>query len=86
MADPSDLVPEPTDGDLDRIRRVLRKIGGPNVQWGAVNELEVLLTERRLEAEHLASKRLLRATWALVFSTIALVLATVGLIFATIAD
>lgn len=86
MPESTDLVPEPTDDDLERVRSVLRRIGGPHVSWGAVNELEVLLTERRLQAERMASDRLIRASWVLAFATVILALATVALIFATLAD
>ncbi|RYB90832.1 hypothetical protein EUA06_11185 [Nocardioides glacieisoli] len=70
----------PSDDDLARINSLLHRIGGQNVSWGAVNKLEVWLTETRLESERLASKRLLVATWVLAAATLALVLATVGLI------
>ena len=86
MVGATDLVPEPGDEDLDRIAKLLRKVGGPNVSWGAANVLDVLLTEWRLEAERKASDRIARATWVLAGSTIVLALATVALIFATMAQ
>lgn len=86
MPDSTDLVPEPTDDDLERVRTLLRRIGGPNVSWGAKDQLEVLLTERRLQAERIASDRLIRVTLVLALATIVLALATVGLIFATLAE
>jgi hypothetical protein len=70
----------PDDNDLERIRGLLHRIGGRNVSWGAVNSLEVWIAETRLEAERLASRRLLIATWVLAAATVALVIATVGLI------
>lgn len=72
----------PNQEEIKRIETVLRDIGGPHVQWGAINTLEVWLTETRLEAERTASRRLLIATWVLAAATVALVLATVGLIIA----
>jgi hypothetical protein len=75
----------PSDVELERVRRTLRAIGGPNVQWGAQQTLDVLITEHRMRAERLASQRLTRATWALAGATIVLALATLGLIVATLA-
>lgn len=72
----------PSDDELARINSLLRRIGGPNVSWGAVHRLEVWVAETRLESERLASNRLLIATWVLAFATVALVVATVGLIVA----
>jgi len=68
--------------DLARVKTLLREVGGPNVSWGAASVLEVWLAESRLEAERLASRRLLIATWVLAAATVGLVLATLGLIFA----
>lgn len=78
-----ELMEEPSEDDLLRVRAILARVGGPQVSWGAVNALEVLLTERRMEAERRASARLTRATWALVIATVGLVLATVVLVGAT---
>ncbi len=85
MADATDWVPEPSDDDLKRIERLLEKVRGRHVAWGASSVLDVLLVERRLHAERIASERLARATWVLAGSTIVLALATVVLLFATIA-
>lgn len=71
----------PTDEELAYINSLLLRVGGANVQWGAINKLEVLLTERRLRADQQSADRLTRATWALVGCTAALVLATVALVF-----
>lgn len=69
-----------SDADLERINGFLHRVGGPHVQWGAGNVLDVWVTEQRMKAEERASQRLLRATWVLAAATVALVLATVGLI------
>ncbi|MCL3838500.1 hypothetical protein [Aeromicrobium duanguangcaii] len=74
-------LPGPSDEDIERINSVLTGIGGRNVVWGAGSVLDVWLAEARLEAERLANRRLLIATWALVGATAALVAATVGLIY-----
>jgi len=68
--------------DRERVNVLLREIGGPNVSWGAQSFLDVWLAESRLEAERLASRRILVATWVLAAATVALVLATIGLIVA----
>ena len=81
-----DLVHVPTDADLVRVREILSNVGGPNVAWGSKDVLEVLLTEGRLEAERLASRRIEIATWLLAVATIVLAVATVALIFVTAAD
>jgi len=73
-------VPEPSDDDLERIRRVLHKIGGSNVSWGAQNVLEVGTIEQRARQDAALSRRLLVASWALVVVTLGLVVATIGLI------
>lgn len=83
MAASDDRVREPSDAEIERVQTLLRKVGGPQVQWGSKHILEVLLTERRIEAERVASARLTRATWTLALFTAALVLATVGLIYAS---
>jgi hypothetical protein len=77
--------PVPSDEDLARARDLLSKVGGPQVSWGAVNVLEVLVGEHRLATEKLAAQRLMRATWVLAGATIVLAVATVALIFATLA-
>lgn len=66
--------------DLARVQALLAEIGGRNVSWGAASVLEVWLAESRLEAERLASRRMLTATWVLGAATVALVFATIGLI------
>ena len=70
-----------TEDDLARIRALLAEIGGPNVQWGAQQHLDVWVAESRMESERRASRRLLVATWALVIATVGLVIARVGLIW-----
>jgi hypothetical protein len=77
--------PVPSDEDLARARDLLRRVGGPQVNWGAINVLEVLIGEHRLAMEKLAAQRLMRATWVLAGATIVLAIATVALIFATLA-
>lgn len=44
--------------------------------------LEIWLAESRLEAERLASRRMLTATWVLVGLTVGLVVGPIGLIVA----
>jgi hypothetical protein len=75
---------EPTQEELERVAAILRKIGGPNVAWGAQQSLDVLLVELRLRAERLASERLTKATYFLGAVTVVLALATVALAFVTI--
>jgi hypothetical protein len=76
----------PTNEDLERLRALLSKIGGPNVVWGAQQKLDVWVAETRLEAERQTARRLLAATWVLAIATIGLVVATVGLIVVTVGD
>jgi hypothetical protein len=78
--------PVPSDEDLARARALLKRIGGAEVEWGAVNVFEVLIGEHRLAVEKLAAQRLMRATWVLACATIVLAIATVVLIFATLAS
>lgn len=59
---------------------MLHRIGAQQVSWGASSTLDVWLAETRLEAERIASRRLLVATWVLAAATVALVKATIGLI------
>lgn len=54
--------------------------------WGASSAIEVLLAERRLEAERDASRPIEVATWMLSSATIVLAVATVALISVTAAD
>lgn len=74
----------PKPEDLERVSSVLRQIGGPQVEWGAQQSLDVLLAETRLRAERQASERLTRATYFLGAATVILALATVALVIATI--
>lgn len=75
-----------SDDDVERINALLVRVGGPNVIWGASNVLDVWVTEQRMKAEDLASRRLLAATWVLAAATIALVVATIGLIVVALAE
>jgi hypothetical protein len=59
-------VPEPSDEDVERISRVLRRIGGEHVSWGAQNVLDVWTTEQRARQDAMLSRRLLVSSWALV--------------------
>jgi len=70
----------PNEEQIRQSRAILGTIGGPNVHWGSVDVLNVWLAEQRLEAERLASRRLLVATWILAAATVGLVFATIGLI------
>jgi len=81
----SHLVSEPSTEDLERIRHVLRTIGGPNVSWGAKSELDVWTIEQRARLDLRMSARMTVASWALVFATIGLVICTAALIWATLA-
>lgn len=83
--DSDDVVPLISDEDLERIQARLRKVGGPNVSWGAGSVLEVWLAENRMRQDLAEAKRLALASWTLVVATLALVFATAGLIWATIA-
>ena len=76
------IVPEPSDADVDRINRVLRKVGGGNVVWGAQNVLDGWTIAQRARQDAALSRRVLTASWALVGVTVGLVVATVGLIAA----
>lgn len=78
-------IPQPTAEDLQRIGAVLRQIGGPNVNWGAVDSLDLWVVEQRIRLDERVSRRLARASWALVWTTGGLVLVTAGLIWATAA-
>lgn len=78
--------PVPSDEDVARATVLLKRIGGPQVSWGAVNVLEVLIGEHRLAVEQLAAQRLMRATWVLAGATIVLAVATVAFTFATLAS
>lgn len=73
-------IAEVPPADIQRISQVLRSIGGTQVVWGAGSVLDVLLAEKRLEADRLSSRRLLIATWVLVFATLGLVVATIALV------
>ena len=77
---PRARIHEPTAEELRRLDDLLRQVGGPNVLWGAANRLEVWMAETRLDAERLAARNLLIATWVLAFATVGLLLATIGLI------
>lgn len=79
-----DWITPPSDEDLQRIQAILRKVGGEHVDWGASSVLDVLVTEHRMYAERLASKRLIRATWALVLVTAVLVVATLSLVIVSL--
>lgn len=76
----------PPDEDLERLQRLLNKIGGPHVVWGAQQKLDVWVAETRLEADRQATRRILAATWVLAIATIGLVVATVGLVVVTLGD
>jgi len=80
-----DYVPEISEDDVQRIKSRLRKVGGPNVVWGASSVLEVWIVENRMKQEIIQSKRMALASWSLVAVTLALVVVTAGLIWATLA-
>lgn len=76
----------PSDEELTRIDELLTHLGGPNVSWGRQQVLDVWVMEQRLEADRLAARRVLFATWVLAVATVGLVLATIGLIVVTVGD
>lgn len=78
-------IPEPTAGDLERIGKLLRHIGGPNVSWGAQQSLDVWVIEQRGKLDQRMSERIRTTSWALVAATVGLVVCTAGLIWATLA-
>jgi hypothetical protein len=79
-------IEEITDEELGRVQELLRRIGGPHVQWGAVDSLNVWIAENRMEADRQAARRILIATWVLALATLGLVAATAGLIVVTIGE
>lgn len=79
-------VPEPTPEDLERIGKLLRRIGGNNVSWGAKQSLDVWVLEQRTRIDQQMSERMRASSWALVGVTVALVVCTAGLIWATLAS
>lgn len=74
----------PSADELARLKAVLAQIGGPQVQWGAVDAYNLWVTETRLDHDRQAAWRVLVATWVLAAATIALVVATVGLIVVSV--
>lgn len=78
-------IPEPTGQDLERIRKLLRNIGGRDVSWSSQAELDIWVIEQRARLDQRMSERITAASWALVVATIGLVLCTAGLIWATLA-
>ncbi|KSU55014.1 hypothetical protein [Microbacterium enclense] len=84
MKRPDPVVAEPDEADIDRIKAILRRVGGPMVTWGAVDVLNVWVVEQRAALDREMSERLSRASWALVVATIGLVVCTAGLIWATL--
>jgi hypothetical protein len=83
--DASYEVPEPTVEEIERIGALLRRVGGPNVSWGAQQSLDVWVIEQRARLDQRMSARISYASWALVLATVGLVACTAGLIWATVA-
>lgn len=81
----SHQIPEPTAEDLERIGAILRRVGGPNVSWGAQQSLDIWVIEQRARLDQQMSERIHAASWALVVATIGLVVCAAGLIWATLA-
>jgi hypothetical protein len=77
-----DEVRVPNADERARISQLLNQIGGTTTQWGARDVMDVWLVEERMRADRISERRLLIATWVLVFATFGLVAATVGLIVA----
>lgn len=78
-------IPEPTPEELERIAKLLRRVGGQNVNWGAQQSLDVWVVEQRAKLDQRMSERIHTASWALVAATVGLVVCTAGLIWATLA-
>jgi hypothetical protein len=81
----SHQVPEPSPEDLERIGKLLRRIGGQDVIWGAQQTLDVWVVEQRARLDQRMSERVRTASWVLVAATFGLVICTAGLIWATLA-
>ena len=81
----SHQIPEPTTEELARIDKLLRRVGGQSVSWGAQDSLAVWVTEQRARIDQQMSERIRTATWVLVAATAGLVVCTAGLIWATLA-
>lgn len=81
----SHQVPEPTADDLERIGKLLRRVGGQDVIWGAQQSLDVWVVEQRARLDQRMSERIRTASWVLVAATFGLVICTAGLIWATLA-
>lgn len=77
-------LPQPSAEDLDRIARLLREVGGPQVVWGAKESLDVWVIEQRARLDQEMSERIRSSSWALVAATVGLVICTAGLIWATL--
>ena len=78
-------VSEPSPEDLERIAKLLRRIGGHDVIWGAQQTLDVWVVEQRARLDQRMSERIRTASWVLVATTFGLVICTAGLIGATLA-
>lgn len=78
-------IPQPTAEDLERIRKLLRRVGGQDVVWGAKEPLDVWVIEQRARLDQQMSERIYRTSWALVVATVGLVACTAALIWATLA-
>lgn len=78
-------VPEPTPEDLERIKKLLHRIGGEHVVWGAGEVLNIWVIEQRVKLDQQMSKRIQWSSWSLVVVTVGLVACTAGLIWATLA-
>lgn len=78
-------IPEPTAEDLERIDKLLRRVGGSSVTWGAQQSLDVWVMEQRARLDQRMSERIRTTSWALVAATVGLVVCTAGLIWATLA-
>lgn len=79
-------IPEPSQEDLQRIGKLLQRIGGQNVLWGAQQSLDVWVVEQRARLDQRMSERIRTASWVLVGATFGLVICTAGLIWATLAS
>lgn len=81
---PSHHVPEPTPEDLERIKKLLHRVGGDQVSWGAEDALNIWVIEQRVKLDQQMSKRIQVSSWSLVVATVGLVACTAGLIGATL--
>lgn len=77
-------LPEPTDEEMQRVKRLLRKIGGEHVRWGAIDVLETWRLEHRAKLDQQMNERIRVSSWALFIATVGLAICTAVLIWAAL--